>query len=352
MTVAVTIPSLGESVIEVKVSRMIVATGTLVPQDAELIEIETDKLNQVLYAPVSGVVRFQVAVGDVLKIGDQVASIEPAVYKKQEPPAPQPSQVFQGGEKAVRKSSEEWLESKTAPTPIAAAKEVRKPMSALRKAIATRLLEAKNNTAMLTTFNEVDMTQVMEIRERYKDVFMKKYGVKLGFMSFFVKACVSALQAYPTVNAYIDGDDLVYRNSVDMSIAVSTDKGLLVPVIRSCEHLHYFEIEKQIEMYAAKARDGKIAMEDLRGGGFTITNGGVFGSLLSTPIINPPQCAILGMHAIQKRAIVIHDEIVIRPMMYLALSYDHRIIDGKEAVSFLVHIKNCIEDPDRQLIGI
>lgn len=218
--------------------------------------------------------------------------------------------------------------------------------------IAQRLLDATRNTAMLTTFNEVDMTEILKLREKYKESFQKKYGVKLGFMSFFAKACISAIQAYPIVNAFIDNDDLVYRASIDLSIAVSTEKGLLVPVIRNADRLSFDEIEKKIEDFALRARSSKIDVDELKGGSFTITNGGVFGSLLSTPIITPPQCAILGMHKIQKRPVVVNDQIVIRQMMYLALSYDHRVMDGKEAVSFLVHIKNCLEEPERLLLGM
>lgn len=207
-------------------------------------------------------------------------------------------------------------------------------------------------TAMLTTFNEVDMTKVMEMREAYKEAFTKKYQVKLGFMSFFVRAVVSALQAFPEVNAYIDGDDMIYRGDYNIGIAVGTDKGLFVPVVRNCDTLSFADVERAIESFAVKAREGGLSPGDLQGGGFTITNGGTYGSLLSTPILNPPQSAILGMHKIMKRPVVVDDEIVIRQMMYLALSYDHRVIDGKEAVSFLVHIKNALEDPSRLLIGI
>lgn len=213
-----------------------------------------------------------------------------------------------------------------------------------------KLVDVKNQTAMLTTFNEVDMTAVMEIRQKEQDEFVKKYGVKLGFMSFFVKACVSALKAYPLVNAYIDGEDIVTFSSMDISVAVSTDKGLMVPVIRKAENLSFAQIEQEIGNLSKKGRDGKLSIQDLQGGTFTITNGGVFGSMLSTPILNPPQSAILGMHSITKRAVVVNDQIVIRPMMYLALSYDHRIIDGKEAVGFLVHVKQAIEDPNRLLL--
>lgn len=225
-------------------------------------------------------------------------------------------------------------------------------MSSLRKVIAARLVEAKNTTAMLTTFNEVDMSAVMQIRTSEKENFQKKHGAKLGFMSFFVKAVVAALKAIPEVNAQIDGDEILTFSTYDIGVAVSTERGLMVPVIRNCDKLNFGGVEKALEGYAKKAREGTIGIDDLRGGSFTITNGGVFGSLLSTPILNPPQSAILGMHAIVKRPVVVNDEIVIRPMMYIALSYDHRIVDGKEAVLFLVHLKQSLEEPSRLLLDL
>ncbi len=240
-----------------------------------------------------------------------------------------------------------------APTPAPSApRERRQRMTAIRARIAERLVNAKNHTAMLTTFNEADMNAVMALRAKYKDAFQKKHGVGLGFMSFFVKACVEALQAFPAVNASLDGTDIVYHDYYDIGVAVSTDKGLMVPIVRDADHLSFAEIEKRIVELAQKARDGKIAVGDLQGGTFTITNGGVFGSLLSTPILNAPQTGILGMHTIQKRPIAVNDEVVIRPMMYLALSYDHRLIDGREAVQFLVRVKECIESPERLLLEV
>ncbi len=230
--------------------------------------------------------------------------------------------------------------------------EKRVPMTRLRKRIAERLLEAKNSTAMLTTFNEVDMQPIMSLRKQYGEKFEKQHSVRLGFMSFYIKAVVEALKRYPEVNASIDGDDIVYHNYFDISIAVSTPRGLVTPVLRNCDKLSMAEIEKQIKALAEKGRDGKLTVEDLTGGNFTITNGGVFGSLMSTPIINPPQSAILGMHAIKERPIALNGQIVIRPMMYLALSYDHRLIDGKESVGFLVTIKDLLEDPTRLLLEI
>lgn len=230
--------------------------------------------------------------------------------------------------------------------------EKRVPMTRLRKRIAERLLEAKNTTAMLTTFNEVDMQPIMTLRKTYGDKFEKQHGVRLGFMSFYIKAVVEALKRYPEVNASIDGDDVVYHNYFDISIAVSTPRGLVTPVLRDCDKLSMADIEKAIKVLAEKGRDGKLTVEDLTGGNFTITNGGVFGSLMSTPIINPPQSAILGMHAIKDRPVAVNGQVEIRPMMYLALSYDHRLIDGRESVGFLVSIKDLLEDPTRLLLEI
>ncbi|MFW7377962.1 MAG: 2-oxoglutarate dehydrogenase complex dihydrolipoyllysine-residue succinyltransferase [Oligoflexus sp.] len=228
----------------------------------------------------------------------------------------------------------------------------REKMSRLRQRIAERLVEAQHNAAMLTTFNEVDMSAVMSLRKKYKDGFKDIHGVGLGFMSFFVKAAVDALKSFPAINGYVDGQDIVYHDYYDIGIAVSTDRGLMVPIVRDCDQLNFAEVESAIADYGKKGREGKISLDDLSGGTFTISNGGVFGSLLSTPILNPPQSAILGMHKIQERPMVVDGQIVIRPMMYLALSYDHRIVDGKEAVSFLVKIKDCIEDPSRLLLGV
>ncbi len=231
-------------------------------------------------------------------------------------------------------------------------RETRKRMSGLRQRIAERLVEIQQNAAILTTFNEADLSRVIELRTLYKEPFQKKHGIGLGFMSFFAKASVEALKAFPTVNARIDGNEIVYHNYYNIGVAVSTENGLMVPVIRDADRLSFAEIEQAIAGFATKARQGTISVDDLRGGTFTITNGGTFGSLLSTPILNPPQSAILGMHAIKKRPVVIDDQIVIRPMMYLALSYDHRLIDGRESISFLVRLKECIENPERMLIEI
>ena len=228
----------------------------------------------------------------------------------------------------------------------------REKMTQLRKTIAKRLVSVKNETAMLTTFNEVDMSSIMSIRSQYKDSFKEKYGVNLGFMSFFTKACCVALSEWPAVNAMIDGDEIVYNENCDISIAVSTPKGLVVPVIRKADSMGFDQIEKEVVRLATKAREGKLSIDEMKGGTFTITNGGIFGSMLSTPIINSPQSAILGMHNIVKRGVVVNDELVVRPMMYLALSYDHRIIDGRESVSFLVRVKELLEDPSRLMLHI
>lgn len=235
---------------------------------------------------------------------------------------------------------------------VSGREEKRVPMTRLRKRIAERLLEAKNTTAMLTTFNEVNMQPIMQIRSRYQDQFEKRHGIKLGFMSFYVKAVCEALKRYPEINASLDANDILYHNYFDISIAVSTERGLVTPVLRNCDELSLAEIEKGIKLLADKARDGRLSVDDLTGGTFTITNGGVFGSLMSTPIINPPQSAILGMHKIQERPMAVDGQVVILPMMYLALSYDHRIIDGRESVGFLVHVKSLLEDPTRLLLDI
>jgi 2-oxoglutarate dehydrogenase E2 component (dihydrolipoamide succinyltransferase) len=238
------------------------------------------------------------------------------------------------------------------PPPQADGRETRVRMSPIRQRIAERLLQAQQNAAILTTFNEADMSAVMALRAKYKESFQKKHGVGLGFMSFFVKAVVEALKAFPAVNARMDGGEIVYQNFYDIGVAVSTEKGLMVPVLRDADKLGFAGIEKGIAELANKARDNKITVNDLAGGTFTITNGGVFGSLLSTPILNPPQSGILGMHAIQKRPVVVNDQVVVRPMMYLALSYDHRMIDGREAVSFLVRVKECVESPERLMLEV
>lgn len=360
------VPAMGESISEAVIGNIIKPTGSFVEAEDELLELETDKVNQVLYAPAAGVVTWAVQPEETVKIGQVIGSIEttgakPAAAPVEKPapapvekPAPAPAAPAAGG---VRLMKEDALKPKEKPAPAVVKtsttgerSETRKKMPKIRKIIAQRLVEAQQSSAMLTTFNEIDLTEVIEVRNRHKESFEKEHGVKLGFMSFFVKAVVSALRALPELNSYIDGDELVHREYYDIGIAVGTDRGLIVPVVRNCDTLTFAQIEQAISGFAKKARDGKIAVDDLQGGGFTITNGGVYGSLLSTPILNPPQCGILGMHKIVSRPVAINNQVVIRPMMYVALSYDHRIVDGKEAVTFLVHLKSYLEDPSKLLL--
>lgn len=388
----VRVPRMGESISEATVSAVLKPAGSAVKMDEELLELATDKVNQVLYAQQTGIFTPIVKEDDIVKIDQVVGYIdsdgkaetagkaaEPVkVEKVAEKPLSKPAGPAEGvkDEARVRVSSQKFVdEIKNQPVEPPAAKAVkieaaplrteastppqrtedresRRKMSRIRKVIASRLVEVQQTAAMLTTFNEVDLTAVMALREKYKEPFLKQYGVRLGFMSFFVKAVVSALHDFPDVNSYIDGDEIVHREYYDIGIAVGTDRGLVVPILRSCDELSFAQIEKSIAGYAAKVKDGTLTIDELQGGGFTITNGGVYGSLLSTPIISPQQCAILGMHKISKRAVVVDNQIVIRDMMYLALSYDHRIIDGKEAVTFLVKIKNWLEDPSRLLLNI
>ena len=378
MKVEIKIPTLGESVAEATVSTILKPSGSMVKLDEEILELETDKVNQVLYAPQNGQLTLSVKVEETVKIGQVIGFVdtdvkapvttasEPAPQKPTPPAAVPPAVVKKPEAEGARVMMSDFATSvkegpkvvpslpkqERRPAAPSEAKSTRKKMSSLRKVIAERLVAAKNNTAMLTTFNEVDMSAVIEIRAREKDNFLKKHGVKLGFMSFFVKAVVAALKSIPEVNASIDGDEIVTYQTYDIGVAVSTERGLMVPVLKTCDELNFGGVEKAIETYSRKARDGTMAIDDLRGGSFTITNGGVFGSLLSTPILNPPQSAILGMHSIVKRPVVVNDQIVIRPMMYVALSYDHRIVDGKEAVLFLVHLKQSLEDPSRLLLDL
>lgn len=375
MNVEIKVPPLGESVVEATVGALLAPNGSFVRADAELIELETDKVNQVLYAPVAGKVQYSVKTGDLVKVGQAIGWIEPAAVgevapapKKEavkptpapplQPQTPPPSTI------SARKMPDEMLaeiqrpsmpvapQSPGVPVSQSTERTTRQKMTKLRRVIAQKLVEVKNQTAMLTTFNEVDMSAIMAVREKEQENFQQRHGVKLGFMSFFVKACVAALQEYPAINARIEGDEIVYCHYFDIGIAVGTDKGLMVPVLRNADAMGYAEIEKALKTFAEKARTGTIAVDDLQGGTFTITNGGVYGSLLSTPILNPPQSGILGMHNIVKRPIVVEDEIAIRPMMYLAFSYDHRIVDGKESIGFLMHIKKNLEEPTRLLLDL
>lgn len=370
MDVEIKVPAVGESVTEATVARLIKQTGAAVNKNDEILELETDKVNQVVYAPEAGVLTLSVKVDERVKIGQVIGYVsagqngKATEVIKEAPKEPVKQEVKKEtpSQEKVRMSQDDYLKEVRqikpqtvvfAPPAKSEQKETgqkRVRMTALRKTIAQRLVEVKNQTAMLTTFNEVDMSKVMAIRSEEKESFEKKHGVKLGFLSFFVTACSSALKAFPEVNAFIEKDEIVYNPHHHIGIAVSTEKGLFVPVLRDCEALSFAQIESGVLSFAKKAREGKISIEDLQGGTFTITNGGVFGSLLSTPILNPPQSAILGMHKIEPRAVVVDDQIVIRPMMYLALSYDHRIIDGKEAVGFLVHVKECLENPAKLLL--
>ena len=371
MKVEIKVPPMGESVTEAKVSNIIKPSGSSVKEDEEILELETEKVNQVLYAPKNGLLTLQVSIDQTVKIGDVVGFVDTesqvAVSSSPEPQAEKisaPPKAAAPSTQGAREKVEDFVSSlkqTTTPSPSgpspaqhpsSGAPTTRKKMSGLRKVIAQRLVEAKNTTAMLTTFNEIDMSIILGIRNREKENFVKKYGVKLGFMSFFVKGVVAALKAFPIVNSFIEGDEIITYATYDIGIAVSTERGLLVPVVKNCEALSFGGVELAIERLGKRAREGTISVDELKGGSFTITNGGVFGSLLSTPILNLPQSAILGMHSIVKRPAVVQDEIVIRPMMYVALSYDHRLIDGREAVLFLVTLKNALEDPSRLLLEL
>lgn len=411
--IEIKVPTVGESISEVTLLKWNKKDGDYVERDEVIAELESEKATFEVNAEKAGIIKLAaIKEGDSIKIGDLLASIDESASKpasngtgvtnqkeevvvtataakkeKKSPAKPEsktstPVAVIFEDVKASPLASAIIADKKVDPSTVTATGPAGKilkddvlaalsnpgkksfegaqlfsrntraeKMSNLRKTISRRLVEAKNTTAMLTTFNEVDMGSIMEIRNKYKDKFKEMHGVGLGFMSFFAKACSIALAEWPTVNAYIDGDQLVYHDYADISIAVSTPRGLTVPVIRNVESLSMAEIEKAVADIAAKARDSKLTTEELTGGTFTITNGGVFGSLMSTPIINIPQSAILGMHKIQERPVVISGQIVVRPMMYLALSYDHRIVDGRESVSFLVRVKELLENPEQLLIG-
>ncbi|MBC2603618.1 2-oxoglutarate dehydrogenase complex dihydrolipoyllysine-residue succinyltransferase [Puniceicoccus vermicola] len=404
MAIEVKVPALGESISSGILAGWQVKDGDIVEKDQVLYELETDKITSEGTAEAAGKISLKADEGDEVEIGQVIAEIdesaagdsgsseasEKETAEKDSEPAPEKETT---DSPAVRRISEEsGLDSaevegtgkggrvtkgdmlsalekkesapeksapskasapaaKSEPKPTGDRPETRKKMSPLRRSIAQRLVSVQNESAILTTFNEVDMSAVMGLRKKYQDDFVKKHGIKLGFMSFFVKAVVEALKNVPGLNARLEGEELVQNHYYDIGVAVSTEKGLMVPVLRDCDQKSFSEIEQDLGDYAKKAREGKIQIDDLQGGVFSITNGGVFGSLLSTPIINPPQSGILGMHSIQQRPIAVDGQVVIRPMMYLAVSYDHRIVDGKEAVSFLVSIKNSIEDPARMLFG-
>ncbi|SDO29603.1 2-oxoglutarate dehydrogenase complex dihydrolipoyllysine-residue succinyltransferase [Afipia sp. GAS231] len=412
--IEIRVPTLGESVTEATIGRWFKKAGDAVAVDEPLVELETDKVTIEVPAPSAGVLGEiaakdgeTVAVGALLgQISEGAAGAKPAASPAKAPaaaaapataPAPAPAPKAAPADAplapSVRKlSAESGVDAATvpgsgkdgrvtkgdmlaaiekaasAPTPVnqpAAAVQVRAPspaddaareervkMTRLRQTIARRLKDVQNTAAMLTTFNEVDMSHIMAMRTQYKDVFEKKHGTKLGFMGFFTKACVQALKDIPAVNAEIDGTDLIYKNYYHVGVAVGTDKGLVVPVVRDCDHKSISDIEKSIADFGRRARDGQLKIDEMQGGTFTITNGGIYGSLMSTPILNAPQSAILGMHKIQERPMVVAGKIEVRPMMYLALSYDHRVIDGKEAVTFLVRVKESLEDPARLVLDL
>ena len=352
----VLVPILGESVVEATVSKWIKKQGDFVEIDDPIVELETDKVTLEVPAAVSGIIdHVAVSEGDTVEVGALLAMIvagektlsntKPIIDKIE------PVKTEKQLTKEQPKKEENGDNSIISPNRSNVNLEERVPMSRLRQAIARRLKEAQNTAAMLTTYNEVDMTALMEMRSNYQDSFEKKNGVRLGYMSFFVKASIDALREFPAVNAEIEGNDIIYKNYYNIGVAVGTSQGLVVPVLRNADRLSFGETEMNIASFGKKAKDGDLAISDMAGGTFTISNGGVYGSLMSSPILNPPQSGILGMHKIQKRPVAIGNNIEIRPMMYLALSYDHRIIDGREAVSFLVRIKEIIEDPRRLVIG-
>lgn len=390
------VPAVGESINEVTISSWLKKEGDIVELDEIIAEIDSDKATFDLTAESSGKLIIEAKEGDTIEIGSHICSIEKGDFVKTQKSEADESNEEKSSDQDIKTSqSQPESNEKSNVSPVAqkiiddkgidikdvvgsgsggkilkddvidfkkeevtnsddniANPQRREKMTQLRKTIAKRLVSVKNETAMLTTFNEVDMSSIMSIRSQYKDSFKEKYGVNLGFMSFFTKACCVALSEWPAVNAMIDGDEIVYNENCDISIAVSTPKGLVVPVIRKADSMGFDQIEKEVVRLATKARDGKLSIDEMKGGTFTITNGGIFGSMLSTPIINSPQSAILGMHNIVKRGVVVNDELVVRPMMYLALSYDHRIIDGRESVSFLVRVKELLEDPSRLMLHI
>lgn len=338
MEINVTVPSMGESITTAIISNWFVNDGDLVKKNDPIYELETDKITSEVTAEITGIIKIKADVDEEVDIGAIVAVIE---EKEIEESANKAEKL----NNEIQKPLEPEVTKIEKVTNEKSNKEDRKKMNPLRKKIAQRLVTATQETALLTTFNEVDMLEVITLRKRVQDEFIKKNNVKLGFMSFFTKAVVKALEEVPSVNSRIEGEYIIKQNYYDIGIAVGTDKGLMVPVVRECNDKSCANIEKSIVEYSTKAREGKIELSDLDGGVFTISNGGIYGSMLSTPIINFPQPAILGLHKIQERAVVIQGEIVVRPMMYLALSYDHRLIDGKEAVTFLGSIKNSIENP-------
>lgn len=386
MKIEVRAPSLGESISEATISNILKTNGSQVKKGDIILEVETEKVTLEVTALQDGMIsEMNLKVGDMIKANDFVCNISPSSIPNtvENKPSTQANVIEMKEEKNVSPSASKLAHENNIDTDnlngsgkrgqilkedvlsylnndnkaiqsqtIHTARVERVKMSKLRQTIAKRLKDSQNTAAILTTFNEVDMYEVMNLRKKYKDSFEKKYGVKLGMMSFFVKAAVETLSQIPAINAEINGDEIIYKNYYDIGVAVGTEQGLVVPVLRDCDKMSMSDIEKSIVDYGRKAKEGKLSMSDMQGGTFTISNGGVYGSMLSTPIINPPQSGILGLHNIVDRPVVVNGEIVIRPIMYLALSYDHRIVDGKEAVTFLVKIKQIIEDPSRLLIGI
>ncbi len=381
MTIEIIVPTLGESVSEASIAKWYKKAGEAVKADELLLELETDKVTLEVNAPKAGVLKeIKLEAGSLVKVGQVLGSIEegatatvvsapaasvpvaasaipdvilsPAATKIAAENNLDASKIDASGKdgRVTKGDVLNSLQNNNNKPSLKPTERVK--MTRLRSRIAQRLKDSQNTAAILTTFNEVDMSGIINIRNQYKDVFEKKHGIKLGFMSFFVKAAIVALKEIPNVNAEIEGDEIIYKNFYDIGVAVGTPQGLVVPVVRNADQMNFAEIEKNIADYGKKARDGKLSVDDLTGGTFTVSNGGVYGSLLSTPIINPPQSGILGMHKTQERPVAINGKVEIRPMMYLALSYDHRIVDGKEAVTFLVRIKESIENPERILFDI
>ena len=356
-TMEIIVPTLGESIVEATVSKWLKNEGEYVEVDEPVVELETDKVTLEVPAPISGVIGSIIAAeGETVEVGQNIGALDPS-GKKSSDDKPKAKENNDKEEKQLeikdtKTSSTETDIKKNVAVKLPNSQEEIVPMSRLRQAIANRLKSAQNTAAILTTYNEVDMTALMKIRSTYQPNFEKKFGIKLGYMSFFVKACINALKVYPAVNAEIRDNNIVYKNYYNIGVAVGTPEGLVVPVLKNAEDMDFPEIEKTIINFGKQAREGNLTIQDMSNGTFTISNGGVYGSMLSSPILNPPQSGILGMHNIQKRAVVIDDKVEIRSMMYLALSYDHRIIDGREAVSFLVNVKENLEDPQRMLIGV
>ena len=348
------VPTLGESIVEATVSKWLRKEGDYVEIDEPIVELETDKVTLEVPASMEGLIeKIDISEGETVEVGQVLGSIKKA-DKKPSPVEKKETQTKEISEKTPNEIKEVSIVNTNVSNKnnVNFKEEERVPMSRLRKAIAKRLKDAQNNAAMLTTYNEVDMTEVMKIRTNFQPMFEKKHTVKLGFMSFFVKAVIESLREFPAVNAEINNDEIVYKNYYNIGVAVGTTEGLVVPVLKNAENMSFPEIEKNIVNFGTKARDGSLTISDMSDGTFTISNGGIYGSLMSSPILNPPQSGILGMHKIQKRPVANGDTIELRPMMYLALSYDHRIIDGREAVSFLVRVKENIENPQRILIGV